>query len=255
MTIETHFFDWSNAADTTDPRFNICSPNLVVVGHYLGLRFAMADLGCYQQRPIRGGTTPSVHWWGAAIDRRYPDRLVAKTQIIPFLIDNSHELHVQAIHDYFGSRIWRAGRTSNRADAHTLWWKTNTTADGMGDPWATYFHIETNDTGWFDAGSVSERLGFNPPPADPPPPIPPSGVNTVFPRTIKPGDEGPDVAFIQTVIHAPGSVSGSKSIIVDGVYGPQTVNAVKNIQGAFGLGQDGIIGPKTQARFLILANS
>lgn len=254
MSIETHFFDWSHAADTADPRFHSCSPNLVVLGQHLGQRFGMVDNGCYVHRPIRGGLSPSVHWWGAATDRNYPDRVVAKNTIIPYLIDNSHEFHVQAIHDYFGSRIWRAGRTSKVAEAHTTWWKTNTTAAGMGESWATYFHIETNETGWFDATSISERLGLAPPPVDPPP-IPPSGVSTVFPRTIKPGDQGPDVAFVQTVIRAPGAVAGSKSIIVDGSYGPATVNAVKNIQGAFGLGQDGIIGPKTQARFLMLANA
>lgn len=252
MTVETHFFDWARQVDTGDPRFHTCSPNLVCLHQYMAQRFGMTDSGCYVQRPIRGGLDPSVHWWGAARDLRYPNRLVAKTEILPFLIANSHQLHVQAIHDYFGSRIWRAGRTSNVADATTLWWKTNTTADGMGESWATYFHIETTDTGWFDSVSIGQRLGFNPPPVDPPPP---SGVSTVFSRTIRPGDEGSDVALVQTVIRAPGAVAGTKSIIVDGVYGPQTVQAVKNIQAYTGLVADGIIGPKTQARFLILANS
>jgi hypothetical protein len=254
MSVETHFYNWGLLADPATPKYHTCSPNLICLGNYLGKRFAMTNNGCYGQRPIRGGTTPSVHWWGAATDRNYPDRLTAKNVIIPFLIDNSHELHVQAIHDYFGSRIWRAGRTSSVADAHTSWWKTNTTAEGMGDAWATYFHIETNPEGWGDAVDISARLGLAPPPVNPPP-LPPSGVAIVFPRVIKPGMEGPDVAMVQTVIRAPGAVGGSKTIIVDGKYGAQTVTAVKNIQTAFKLTPDGIIGPQTQAVFIQLANS
>lgn len=253
MAIETRYFNWSRDADPQDPRYTTCSPNLVCLGQYLGQRFGMTNNGCYQQRPIRGGLNPSVHWWGAATDRNYPDRLRAKNEIIPFLIDNSRELHLQSIHDYFGSRIWHAGRTPNISEAHTLWWKTNTTAEGMGDSWATYFHLETNDVGWPDAVPISQRLGLTPPPPVPPT-LPPSGVSTVFPRTMRKGDTGPDVGTLQTILRLPGSPSGDKNIVVDGSFGTQTENAVKAFQRLFGLGDDGIVGPKTQAKLLEVAN-
>lgn len=254
MSVETVYFNWSRDGDPNDPQYQTCSPNLVCLGQYLGQRFSMTDNGCFQHRPIRGGVAPSVHWWGAATDRNYPDRLIAKTQILDFLIDQSKELHVQSIHDYFGSRIWHAGRTDKISEAHTAWWKTNTTADGMGQSWATYFHIETNPGGWHDSVPIVQRLGLVTPPTTQPT-LPPSGVSIVFPRVLKVGDEGADVAVAQTVLRLPGSPSGNKSIVVDGRFGAQTANAVKAFQRLFGLTDDGIIGPKTAAKMVQVANS
>lgn len=248
MTIETEFFDWSQKAD--DPAYNRCSPNLTLVGQYLGQRFGMWNNGCYVERDIVGGEVPSAHSHGAATDRNYPDRLIAKQQIIPFLIDKSAEFRIQAIHDYYGSRIWRAGRTQNVADAHTLWWKPNS-GPNMGEPWATYLHLETTKSGWGDTTAILVRLGSTDPV---PPPIPPSGA-AVFTRTIRPGDEGADVAFVQTVWRAPGAPTGAKQIVVDGKNGSITVARTKEVQKASGLEADGIIGPKTQAVIMKLANS
>lgn len=243
------FFNWSLKAE--DPAYDRCSPNLTLVKQFLGTRFGMWNNGCYAERDIRGGSIPSAHSHGAAIDQNYPDRVSAKSQIIPFLIDNSDELGIQAIHDYVGSRIWRAGRTKNPADAHTIWWKPNTTAAGMGDPNAKYLHIETTKTDWGRITAISVRLGTTDPV---PEPIPPSGA-AVFTRTIKPGDEGADVAFVQTVWRAPGAATGDKTIVVDGRNGPITVARTKLVQQASGLTADGIIGPKTQAVVMRLANT
>lgn len=255
MGIETHFDNWQLHQPAEDVRYDSCSPNLLQLGVYLGKRWQMTNNGCYVERDVRGGELPSSHSHGAATDRTYVDRLIAATQIIRWLIDNSKELHLQAIHDYFGCRIWRAGRTSSIADAHTTWWKTQEPdpVNGMGQSWAKWLHLETTEDGWPDSSSIASRVGEAPPVN--PTPIPPGAITTVFTRTIRPGDSGPDVAFIQTVIHAPGSPTGNKSIIVDGKYGAQTVQAVKNIQAFTNLAADGIIGPKTQAVFLQLANS
>lgn len=248
MTVGTEFFLWSAKSD--DPAFNSCSPNLTLIGNYMGQRFGTWFNGCFVERNIRGGEVPSAHSHGAATDRNYPDRLIARTQLIPFLIDNSKELHIQAIHDYFGSRIWKAGRTSNIGDAHTSWWKPNT-GPNMGESWATYIHIETTLRGWGDQTPILVRLGSTDPV---PPPTPPSGA-AVFTRTIRPGDEGADVAFVQTVWRAPGAATGAKNIVVDGKNGAQTVNRTKEVQKASGLTADGIIGPQTQAVIMRLANS
>lgn len=262
MSIETTFNNWQLHVPADDPRYNRCSPNLVALGWEMGRRWGVTDLGCYSERDIRAGSLPSSHSHGAARDLRYGEgnRPLALSQIIPWLINWSRELHVQAIHDYYGSRIWRAGRTSNTAEAHWAWWRTQpvSPSTGMGQPWALYFHIETNSYGWPDGSPVAERLGAgSPPPTNPPDPVPvpPVGGEHVFNRIIKPGDTGADVAFVQVVIRAPGSATGNKDIVADGVYGPQTVQAVKNIQAFTGLVADGLIGPKTQAVFLQLANS
>jgi hypothetical protein len=256
MAIEVTFHNWQTHQPEDDARYDRCSPNLVALGTDLGKRFQMTNNGCYIERDIRSGSSPSSHSHGAATDRNWPDRLIAVSKILPFLIDNSRELHVQAIHDYFGCRIWRAGRTSNIGEAHTLWWRKQTpSSSGMGQSWARWFHIETTESGWADSRPITDRLGGVVLPPPDPTPVPPGGISVVFTRTIKPGDSGPDVGFVQTVLRAPGSPTGNKLIIVDGKYGPQSVQAVKNVQAFTGLVADGIIGPRTQAKFMELANS
>lgn len=250
MTVETHFDNWQLHQPEDDVRYNRCSPNLQALERELKRRWQMTSNGCYAERDIRAGTKPSSHSHGAAIDMNYPERPVALAEILPWLIDYSHELHVQAIHDYYGSRIWRAGRTDG-SDGWRV--QAPSPATGMGQSWARYFHIETNEAGWVDGIPIDQRSVPTVPVT--PTPIPPGAQQIVFTRTIRPGDQGPDVAFVQTVIRAPGSASGNKQIVVDGRYGAQTVQAVKNIQGFTKLAQDGIIGPQTQAVFLQLANS
>lgn len=256
MTVNTVFNNWSLHQPEDDARYNRCSPNLVVLGNYLIRRWAMTDDGCYAERNIRAGELPSPHSHGAARDLRWdsPGRLVVLREIIPWLIENSLETHVQAIHDYFGCRIWRAGRTN---DDPYSWWRGQAPSSltGMGQSWAKWLHIETTEAGWGDSSLIPGRLK-DPIPTPPiPNPTPPGAQQTVFTRTIKPGDSGPDVAFVQTVIRAPGSSSGNKSIVVDGKYGSQTQQAVKNIQEFTGNTPDAIIGPMTQAVFMQLANS
>src|SRR6185295_4962791 len=110
MTINTVFVDWQAHRPAPDPAFSHCSPNLVSLYAYMQARWGVTDLGCYGVRPIRAGTEMSSHGFGAARDIRYgpaaSDRATALNEIMPFLIDNSYELNVQAIHDYLGCRIW-----------------------------------------------------------------------------------------------------------------------------------------------------
>lgn len=249
MTVAQEFYNWVLHQPEQDPTYDRCSPNLIALRYETTRLFHMTDNGCYVERDIRGGSSPSAHSHGAANDRNYPNRDLAIQQIIPWLIANSHELGLQAIHDYFGCRIWRAGRIG---DPYTDWWRAQTPSSktGMGQSWALYFHLETNRTQWGNSTPIAERLGG----IVLPPPIPPSGA-LVFPRTIKPGDTGPDVAAVQVGIRAPGNAAGNKNVIVDGNYGPQTVDAVKAMQRWWGLTPDGWIGPKTQAKFMLLFNS
>lgn len=60
-------------------------------------------------------------------------------------------------------------------------------------------------------------------------------------RVLKLGSEGNDVAETQSVLKRIGFDPGA----VDGVYGSQTQQAVKNFQSRFGLTSDGIVGPMT----------
>lgn len=56
------------------------------------------------------------------------------------------------------------------------------------------------------------------------------------------GSYGDDVKLVQTCLNNNGS-----KLIVDGIFGDQTSNAVKRFQAANGLTADGIVGPKTLA--------
>ncbi len=63
-----------------------------------------------------------------------------------------------------------------------------------------------------------------------------------MPTTIKLGDSGDDVKRLQRVF-ARAKVLGPDA--VDGVFGPQTEDAVKDLQQANGLVVDGVVGPIT----------
>lgn len=153
------FFNWSEMPD--DPDYNKCSPNLVAIKTWAVNTWGMNSLGCYGERAVRLGVKPSPHSHGAALDLAYgagtPRRDVCIHAIIPTLIRNSEKLHLQAIHDYWGSRIWRAGRTCNVNDAEMSWWRHQTKGAGMGEQWATYLHLETSPDGWADARPVDDR--------------------------------------------------------------------------------------------------
>jgi peptidoglycan hydrolase-like protein with peptidoglycan-binding domain len=226
-----------------------------MVGRELARRWGMNDIGCYAERDVRAGDLPSSHSHGAAIDRGYntAGRVVARSEIMPWLVTNSKELHVDAIHDYFGCRIWRAGRTNNPAEAPTTWWKTQPVSPvtGMGQSWATYLHIETTESGWIDTTPIPERLGVVVPP---PVPIPQPG-GTFVHQIIRKGDVNADVYGLQVVLRAPGAPGGVKNLTADGIFGSQTETALKNIQAFTGLTADGICGPKTWAVIDMLANS
>lgn len=157
--IATEYFDWSSLADTAE--YNRCSPNLLSLSVWAIDVWSLEWLGCYGERPVRGGERPSPHSHGAAVDLGYGPgadrRELAVDMIIPTLIRNSEPLHVQRICDYIGRRIWTAGRTAALADAETRWWKPNKTAAGMGQRWATYLHVEVNRSGWDDTAPLEGR--------------------------------------------------------------------------------------------------
>jgi hypothetical protein len=167
--IQTQFFNWSSSGLNYDaPPYEACSPNLTQLLTYLVTRWGGYTLGCHHDRTIRDGTSISAHAYGAALDWRYTpvgegqkdiNRAMIVQVILPWLIDHSAELHLDAIHDYYGSRIWRAGRTPNIGDAHSLWWKPND-GSGMGDEWATYLHLETHRQGFTDDSPISGRVAI-----------------------------------------------------------------------------------------------
>lgn len=172
MTVQRTFFNWSTSGlDPRRPPFDGgLSPNVRVLSNLLIDVWGGQRLGEQAViRPIRGGEALSAHAFGV-LDWRYQPgwlpgttaRTVPRTTvtdtIIPWLVDWSNELKIDAIHDYLGDRIWRAGRTSNVADAHAAWWKPqNGQGGGMGESWAGWLHIEPTRDGWGDARPITAR--------------------------------------------------------------------------------------------------
>lgn len=66
-------------------------------------------------------------------------------------------------------------------------------------------------------------------------------------KTLKRGSKGADVTLLQQNLQKVGYYlrSGRYTLVVDGVYGQYTENAVKQFQKATGHTQDGVFGPKT----------
>jgi Putative peptidoglycan binding domain len=246
VTVATEYYNWQVHKPAPDPRYNHCSPNLVAIYDEMGKRWGCTSLGCYGWRPIRGGTEPSSHGFGAAYDIRYFEagRAVAISEIIPWLIENSAELHISAIHDYFGCRIWHADRQEWRA-------QTPNTTTGMGQKWAVYFHIETNLSGWDDNTPVPNRGDvIIPDPVPIPNPDPSTGgfVHT----TVQKGSTGEAVFTVQMFLR---KYAGNTDVVADGQFGSITEQGVMAIQAWYGLKADGVVGPVTWNKINAVVNS
>lgn len=238
MTVNTEFHDWQELPDLSK---TTCSPALVSLGAFLIERWGGQDLGCYGQRSIIGGTSMSSHASGAAIDWRYqepgPGRDRMLNEVIPFLVDNSAELGVQAIHDYVGSRIWRSYRSGDANDG----WLGQEPDTQMGQSWALWLHLEVTTTAWDDGRPIAEKLttplsSGAPPVAD----EPPDGERRAAPAAtmvavdvnmpvVRRGDQG---AAVMKVQRAHNMVTGD-NIPVDGDFGPVTGDAVRRVQAWF----------------------
>ena len=66
-------------------------------------------------------------------------------------------------------------------------------------------------------------------------------------KYLKVGSEGSEVTFFQRLLKREG---GQTFVDVDGIYGPDTKQAVKNWQLFFGLYADGELGPITQGHVI-----
>jgi hypothetical protein len=154
---KTKFYNWQKAAAGDYVKFRKESPNMVAIKDYLCKRWGGTSVGILNKRPIRGGSSPSSHTFGAALDWRYGDTAVHRQKIekevIPWLIENSEELGIQAIHDYVGSRIWMSVRVGGQRG-----WRAQPAKDAMGASWAKWLHIETTKESWRNRIRVDERF-------------------------------------------------------------------------------------------------
>jgi hypothetical protein len=151
----TDFYNWQKATKLDAVRFRKASPNLLALKDYLLKRWGGKDIGIYGVRPIRGGESLSSHSYGAAMDWRYDNRKEGQAAI-RWLIKNSKELGIQAIHDYYGGTIWRSHRDAPDEGG----WKAQPSdpKNGMGQAWAKWLHIETTKSKWFVETRIEDRI-------------------------------------------------------------------------------------------------
>jgi len=259
MTIQTEFYNYQNnearLAPGDRPNPNASSE----LSKYLQERYGGQYLGGYGERSIREGTSLSTHAFDAAFDWRYenpgPGLYVCDSEIIPFLIANSKELGIQAIHHYRRSIIWRPPGASGRPVGSDGWKVQASQRSGMGQSWALWLHIEILPSALLDTRPVGQKLNMEVipvPPTSPPviinPPITPPvlqpGAKTMIDVevvTVRRGSTGPAVKRLQALL----SANFGQVVTIDGNYGPQTSAAVINVQRFFGLLADDIVGPKT----------
>ncbi len=156
MTVnKSDFYNWQQATKADKLRFRKASPNLLAIKDYVMKRWGGTNLGLYGERTIRDGVAMSSHSYGAAWDWRYGTRKEAQAAI-RFLVKNSEELGIQAIHDYYGGTIWRSTRPAPDEGG----WKSqpDNPKNGMGQAWAKWLHIETTKSKWGAKTRVEDRL-------------------------------------------------------------------------------------------------
>ena len=206
--------------------FVTCSPNLKLIMDYCNDRWGLKNLGCYNKRPIRGGTMWSSHAFGAAQDMSYregPDRDVIVNEVIPFLVDNAETLGLQRVHDYLAKRYWQVGKG----------W--------IGRPPGfvnDHLHIEVNSETWHWDTPIADRLKDGPPA---PKPKPQPWV------TSKLGSRGEHVEIAQQALADKGykNSTGKKPLLVDGIFGETTDKRTREFQTDANIVVDGIFGPQT----------
>lgn len=257
------YFNWQGGLQPGAP-YTTTSPNLIAIRNEIGKRFGGTYLGGYGVRPVRAGTAFSSHAFGAAIDWRIESASV-RASCAEWLVTNYELLGVQAVHDYVNSRVWRANRYPGQSPQ--TWWRPQTpnAANGMGQAWAVWLHIETDQRNWSRNTPISSRTGVstNPPPPVAPPVLfdPAKGQWGLYPlnkskATIREVSTPPSREVHDLTLYAQGvlRLKAGQPITIDGDFGPSTSNAVKNLQGFFGMVVDGVVGPKTWGVIDMLAS-
>ena len=212
---------------------------------FLSGRWGGKNLGILSvpPRPMRGGSQPSLHCWGMALDWSWesPGRAAAD-EVIEFLLANTGPLAVQAVHDYERCRYWKSYSG----------WKTATksSSTGFGQSWARWLHVERTWAAANDARSIDEalRAGGGQVPTDTGTSTSTTGTSPLPDPTISPGAKGANVSLLQDFLRGHGFADFTRS---DGEYGPRTTQAVKNAQtdfagkGWYTSAVDGEYGPGT----------
>lgn len=198
----------------------------------------MRSGGIYNCRTVVGGSTTSIHGEGRAIDLMLPTSGGRPTEeskaigyeIVELLGRNGLELGIQCI--IWDRTIWSALSPNGRVYTGT-------------HPHYDHLHIELdrNAAQTLTLAKIREVTGKFPTEAPSTPTVPaptPPAPRPCDAQVFRRGDTGTCVRELQTALGKHGA-----RIVVDGIFGPATDQAVKAFQGAKRIAVDGIVGPVT----------
>jgi len=225
--------DWQKAAIVNAPL-----PGLVRLYEYIEKTWPGGTLlGIHYDRPIRGGTAPSLHAEGRALDWRYanpgPGRTVVDAEILPLLTRECEVLGIQGIGDYAvpsadGVDGWFWKRCRAPDGSGIGWRRMADSSTGWGQEWANWLHIEMDWDAAKDNRTIEERLGTSPTP-QPPTPTPTPPVQEAYligMKTIRKGDSGDCCYALQDLLNR----RIGAGLPCDGKFGQMTEDALKRYQ-------------------------
>lgn len=224
-----------------------CLPRTDLLRKFLAARYDGADqLGCYASRPVTGGSSPSVHRDGRAFDLGFLRDEGQRQECFVFLVDNAGALGVQMVLNYArtgsegSGRYWRLARyRDENAPEFGSWSKTG-----------HWLHVEIHPSEALDSTPIAQLLGIEEPSPAPPHPTDRKEITVnVTLEQVRRGDRGGFVKKAQSIMNA----NFGQDISADGIFGPRTDQAVRNVQTFFSLEVDGICGPKTWTTLLEVA--
>jgi hypothetical protein len=250
--------DWS-----ADPAGR-CRTGTDILEDHLVDKFPHAvKLGCYSNRSKTGGSLPSLHRDGRAIDIGFlvdgALHLEERQECFEYLIAHAADIGLQMVLNYardgFGGTRWRLPYKAGDVFA----------GRGVFAKSGHWLHIELTNAGADDARPISEKLetvkststGSTPTPIKTPTPAPAPAPPTSSKRfTVQAQLPELTVATRKTEIGATRmaqallNTKGNAKLDVDGDFGPQTAGAVGRWQGFFGLTRDEQLGPKTWSHLI-----
>ena len=109
MAYSTDYYNWYQADRSLQNQYNYLSPYLSGMMNWLTSTYGGQNLGGYVVRNVVGGTAPSAHSFGSAIDWGYSDRAQAEA-LMNTIASDPGRWGIQEIHDYSGQRVWKVGQ-------------------------------------------------------------------------------------------------------------------------------------------------
>lgn len=218
-------------------------PGMVALQNYLLHHYpGTTNLGLYNNRSVRGGTSTSLHAVSRAADVGWPNRATCD-HMLGWLVNHATLLGIQALHDYN-----RTAYVNGHTQAHTWGHDRGWHWARVGSYGGHWIHVELNIAAAQDANLMGRLAGHQTP----------APVAHKFPNhTLHVGSHNADVALLQVGLrnwHTANSAIPDPGN-PDGKFGPRTEASLKAWQRIYGnVEADGRYGPATHWAWVVVSN-